>query len=175
MEYFCQAPLVMSLNVSQPDRWGYPPGRREQRGWRGSDVQQYEGCLGLVQTSRGLLLVVVWAGDGGPGQLARQPSLLIRVSPQTCRSACRVFPPCFTPPDALQPPCALGHPMEYISAHWPMRMSEKYLRQVSAERPDRLSQTILWALGLADGKWCPQIRLPTLRPLDAPPTSIQCP
>src|SRR2546425_10705821 len=32
-------------------------------------------CLGLLSTSRGGLLVVVWAGDGGPGKLNRQPSL----------------------------------------------------------------------------------------------------
>ena len=33
--------------------------------------------MGPVQRSRGLLLVVVWAGDGGPGKLDRQPSLSI--------------------------------------------------------------------------------------------------
>ena len=119
--------------------------------------------------------MVVWAGDGGPGQLNRQPALLRRVSPHPCWSACHVFPQCLTPPDASHNPCALGHPMEYLSAHWPIRMREKYLRPVSAERPDCFQQNMLWALGLPDEKRGPQIRRPKLRPLDAPPTSIQCP
>src|SRR6266568_8525038 len=40
-------------------------------------------CLGLLSTSRGRLLVVVWAGDGGPGRLNRQPSLRADLASRT--------------------------------------------------------------------------------------------
>jgi hypothetical protein len=96
--------------------------------------------------------MVVWAGDGGPGQLNRQPALLMHVSPQPCWSACHVFPQCFTPPDASHTLARPGHPMEYLSAHWPRRMRKKYLRYGSAERPERFQPNSLWALGRPDGK-----------------------